>query len=315
MATISVIIPYLDEYDYLREAVASVLRQSLPPAEIILVCNRPGGEDKAFAFPNTAIPVRTLHAKDLGSAQARNAGLAAASGEWVQFLDVDDLLLPDKLARQLAVAGEGDVIVAPHVYRKTSGEEIPSAWAPADAWAGLLNSALGSTSAWLFRRDAVTAVGGWDPEVRSHQEYELLFRLLSAGKVLVPVGQPDTMVRQRKKGSITSNTSEERALAGIRLREKMRTMLQARGDLTPLREEAFRQYVFRQLRGLYRVDPAGALAAYELYFGDQAFRPRRPVSAWYRILFARLGFAGTEKWLSRYRHIRDRYLAFLPVND
>ena len=277
------------------------------------MCNRPDASGGPPAFPPCPCPILWIHEARPGSAYARNTGLQAAQGEWIQFLDVDDLLRPEKIGRQLTV-GQGDVIVSPHLFRRMDGRETLSAWQADDAWCGLLNSALGSTSSWLFRREAVVRVGGWHPDWSSHQEYELLFRMMAEGCAVSPVGHADTIVRQRRKGSITARTSATRALDGIRLREQMRDHLVRHDMFTPAREEAFRQYVFRQLRGVYRVDPARAAELFERWFSGKTFRPAPPVPGWYRTLFARLGFHRTEILLAHYRRMRGRYFPFLPSN-
>ncbi len=309
----SVVIPYIDETDLLGEAIRSVAGQFAAVGEIIVVCNRPDAPERPPDFPACPWPIRWMHEPRTGSAYARNAGLHVATGEWVQFLDVDDLLEPVKIERQLANA-QCDVIVSPHLFRRTDGREVPSAWQPDDVWCGLLNSALGSTSAWFFRRDAVVRAGGWSVDWSSHQEYELLFRLLASGCKATAVGHVDTLVRQRRKGSITASTSATRAMDGIRLREQMRDHLVRHDLLTPLREEAFLQYVFRQLRGVYRVDPARARELYTRWFAEKVFRPAPPVPGWYRALFGRLGFYRTENLLAHYRRMRGRYFPFLPSN-
>jgi hypothetical protein len=138
--------------------------------------------------------------------------------------------------------------------------------------------------------------------------------MMAEGCSVSPVGHADTVVRQRRKGSITALTSPTRALDGIRLREQMRDHLVRHDMLTSAREEAFCQYVFRQLRGVYRVDPARAVGLYRRLFEGKVFRPASPVPAWYRALFARLGFHRTEILLTHYRRMRGRYFPFLPSN-
>src|SRR5690606_38614239 len=137
---------------------------------------------------------------------------------------VDDLLLPGKIAPQVGAPGV-DVVVSPHRFRYVSGREADSAWYPEDAWTGLLGSGLGSTSSMLFRRDALLRAGGWSPDWRSHQEYELLFRLLQQGYRLGCVDGRQTIVRQRHAGSITLTSQSFRASEGIRLRLAMRDFL------------------------------------------------------------------------------------------
>lgn len=298
----TVVIPYIDEVDLLAEALSSVLDQTASLAEIVLVCNAPNVIRLSTQMPRTEAPLRWIHEPRKGSAYARNAGLAAATGEWVQFLDVDDLLAPEKIERQCR-EGDADVIVSPHVFRKLSGKKIPSAWTAGDIWAGLLGSGLGSTSSWLFRRAPLLTVGGWAPAWTSHQEYELLFRLLAAGYRVKAVGDRDTIVRQRLEGSITFETASDRPAEGIRLRERIRDYLAGQQGLYPAREEAFRQYVFRQLRGVYRADHAQALAGYNRWIAGKKFRAAPPLPRWYRMLVNHLGFPRVEAWLAAARRL------------
>ncbi len=96
-AQISVIIPAYNAGRYLAAAVASALAQTLPPAEIIVVNN---GSDDDTAAVARRLPVRYQHKPHDVVATARNLGVELAQGDWLAFLDADDLWLPDKLAAQ-----------------------------------------------------------------------------------------------------------------------------------------------------------------------------------------------------------------------
>src|SRR4029079_17979064 len=181
MTRVSIIIPYIDEHDYLLEALASAAGQSDVETEIIIVCNAPFISNDYNPIPAEYQNVVFLHEPMAGSAQARNKGLHHASGDWVQFLDVDDLLLPGKIHHQM-VDPNADAVVSPHTYLYLDGKRENSKWLPEDVWCGLLNSGLGSTSSMLCKRQAVMEVGGWNVEYHSHQEYELLFRMAESGK-------------------------------------------------------------------------------------------------------------------------------------
>jgi glycosyltransferase involved in cell wall biosynthesis len=97
----SVVIPTVRRRDLLLQAVESVVGQTLPPAEVIVVVDRPssvpsdGTEDAlAVRFPS----VRVIHSGGRGDGPARQQGIAQASGTWVTFLDDDDLWHRDRLA-------------------------------------------------------------------------------------------------------------------------------------------------------------------------------------------------------------------------
>ena len=95
--TVSVVIPTYNRLPYLREAVDSVLNQTWPALEILIVDD--GSTDGTEeALPTFGGPVRYFRQKNSGPATARNRGIREAKGDWIAFLDSDDLWLPDKLA-------------------------------------------------------------------------------------------------------------------------------------------------------------------------------------------------------------------------
>lgn len=296
---VSIIIPYIDEHDFLADAVASATVQYEVDTEIILVCNARAIPEGYNPIPEEIKNVVFLHEPQSGSAHARNAGLHAAKGEWVQFLDVDDLLHPQKIHHQLMVP-DADIIVSPHVYVYLSGKKENSKWLPQDIWIGLLNSGLGSTSSMLWKRQALLDVGGWNTSYQSHQEYELLFRLIAAGKKIIPNDHCETVVRQRVRGSITATSRPVRVKEGIRVREMMWNYLVSQRENSPERFEAFRQYIFRQMRGLFRQDKQEALSLYEKYFSKLPFTPKEINVPGYAILYRLFGFEHTESIIKFY---------------
>lgn len=98
--SISVIIPVYNGERYLAEAIESVLKQTLPPAEVIVVDD--GSTDYSAAIAQSFATVRYLHQPNAGSNAARNRGILHSTGNFLAFLDADDLWMPDKLAVQLA---------------------------------------------------------------------------------------------------------------------------------------------------------------------------------------------------------------------
>jgi len=92
---ISVLIPFHNRIAWMLEAVESVKKQTVQDIEIILVDD---GSTEAVIVPG----VRYIRQDHGGAARARNLGVSAATGEWIAFLDSDDLFMPGKLERQLA---------------------------------------------------------------------------------------------------------------------------------------------------------------------------------------------------------------------
>lgn len=103
MPTVSVIIPAFNAEKFLRETLESALGQTVPPLEVIVVDD--GSTDGTVALVERFRgAVRLLRQANGGVARARNAGAAQAKGEWLAFLDADDVWLPGKLERQMASA-------------------------------------------------------------------------------------------------------------------------------------------------------------------------------------------------------------------
>ena len=96
---ISVVIPVHNGEKYLRECVESLLNQTLRPSEVIIVDD--GSTDQTpYIAGSFGDPIVFLSQNQAGPAAARNLGVEAASGEYLAFIDADDIWLPEKLALQ-----------------------------------------------------------------------------------------------------------------------------------------------------------------------------------------------------------------------
>jgi glycosyltransferase involved in cell wall biosynthesis len=99
---VSVVIPAHNAGPYLRETLESVTRQETAfPFEIVLIDD--GSTDDTLAQARTFEEVRIVRESGRGPSAARNRGIAEARGEYVAFLDADDLWPPEKLATQVAI--------------------------------------------------------------------------------------------------------------------------------------------------------------------------------------------------------------------
>lgn len=104
MPKVSVIIPTYNRVDYLKEAIGGVLAQAFTDYEIIVIDDgsTDDTEEMVKNYMSTECKIRYLHQERKGVSVARNAGIDAAGGEWVAFLDSDDIWREDKLQLQMS---------------------------------------------------------------------------------------------------------------------------------------------------------------------------------------------------------------------
>jgi glycosyltransferase involved in cell wall biosynthesis len=190
MATISVIIPAYNCARWLPESLDSVLAQTCPAAEVIVVDDG-STDDTPAVLARYADRVRLVPGTHGGYAAARNLGLAAAQGDWVAFHDADDIALPDRLAWQLGwveARRESDGVFANGTRLDTGAALVPAELArreaaaplsPADVFAGFPVY----FQAALVRRAAFAAVGPFDESLRIHADMDYGYRLFARRRI------------------------------------------------------------------------------------------------------------------------------------
>jgi glycosyltransferase involved in cell wall biosynthesis len=184
--TVSVVVPTFERLDYLRPALDSVFAQTWPDWELIIADDGSGQDVQAYLSALEARPrVTAVRLPHTGNpAAVRNAGLRAATGTHVAFLDSDDLWAPRKLERQLATLGERRWGYTAFRRVDAAGRVLPEErtrpWRPhqGDIF-GLVVTGAASirTPSVLAERDLVTAAGGFDETLRSCEDYDLWMRL------------------------------------------------------------------------------------------------------------------------------------------
>ncbi|MBF6589146.1 MAG: glycosyltransferase family 2 protein [Ktedonobacterales bacterium] len=205
MALVSVIIPTHDRSSLLREAIESVLAVRREGFEVEIIVSDDGSTDETPAVAHD-YPVRYLRAeRAAGAAAARNAALAVARGDFIAFLDDDDLWLPQNITPQLRAFAEHPEYGAVHgQVLLTDERRVPY---------GKVETAAGASSGWLFdellrywpqlgsvvvRASVARAVGGFDPDLRSEEEWDWLLRIARS----YPIGRvAETVVLFRQRGS------------------------------------------------------------------------------------------------------------------
>lgn len=180
---VSAIVPTYNRAETLARALESIFSQTRPPDEVLVVDDASTDETAATAarFPGATL-IRLE--QNSGAAAARNAGIRRARGDWLAFLDSDDVWAPDKLERQLARAASAPspdlVCTGITVYersgrcRRFSGSEPQSSagWSFAD----FQNYPFCPTT-WLVRRQVFEEEGLFDESLRNAEDLDFLARL------------------------------------------------------------------------------------------------------------------------------------------
>lgn len=202
-ADVSVVMPAYNVAGTIGRALTSIAAQTLRPREVLVVDD--GSTDAtlaavaAMAGHMNGVALRLFRQPNLGAGAARNRALAAAAGEWIAFLDSDDEWLPAKLERSVEVTkGAGLVMtshnlwgVAPDGTQHFIDSQARYLANPDDPFRTLFLRGFISSSTVLVRRDAVLAAGGFDPALRSAQDYELWLAILAkAGCRFLTFGDP-----------------------------------------------------------------------------------------------------------------------------
>ncbi len=186
--TVSVVIPTRDRWDLLAVTLATVLAQEGVDLEVVLV-----DDGSSAPIPSTGAPwddarLRAVrHPRSEGVAAARNAGIRAARGRWIAFLDDDDVWTPDKLRAQLTAAEAVEasfvysaaVLMHEHSGRLTS-EPAPD---PADLTVALrsYNAIPAGASNIMVQAELLERVGQFDPAFAHLAGWDMWIRLASAG--------------------------------------------------------------------------------------------------------------------------------------
>lgn len=213
--SVSVVIPTFNRVALISETIQNMLGQSCRPAEIVVVDD--GSTDgTADAVARFGADVRLLRQRNRGPAAARNAGLAVAKGDYVQFMDSDDLALSNKLEVQVRALEESgaDIAYGPWLRTAIRGSEIvpenlvfqqhglPDQSRSLAEWLLTYWSVIPHTC--VFRRSLIERVGGFPEELFGIEDQEFFRRCLLAGARVVHTPDTLTLYRVGDHNKITS---------------------------------------------------------------------------------------------------------------
>jgi glycosyltransferase involved in cell wall biosynthesis len=244
LSLVSVVIPCFNQAHYLAEAIESILGQTYPELEIIVVDD--GSADNSYEIAARYPGVRCVRQSHQGVAAARNHGLTESQGPFVIFLDADDRLLPHAVE-----SGIRALTARPHIAfvagkpRDIAGDGrvIRGGAQPLitqDHYINLLKDCfIWSGSSLIYRRSALEAVDGFNEQLTAADDYELYLKLARR----FPVFCHDTVVTEYRRHG--SNSTRDAALV---LRSQLQVLREQRPQLRSRAESTARRAGGRSTR-------------------------------------------------------------------
>lgn len=194
---VSVVIPSFNHAQYVVEAVESALAQSYEPQEIIVVDDGSTDDTQQCLAPYRE-RIRVIYQQNQGLSAARNTGIRAALGEWVAFLDADDLWHPQKTEvqlRSLETFPQADVIGSPGAAAVPKGPLPSHSTINLVEMRNLLTATPITGSSTLVRRRCFDEVGFFDTTLTSVEDRDMWLRLATKFQI-VQVCSPCWTYRQ-----------------------------------------------------------------------------------------------------------------------
>lgn len=285
---VSVIVAAYNQRPWIREALDSALTQTYPRLEVIVVDDGSTDGTGALVRDTYGSRVRLITQPNRGLPAVRNTGISAAQGNWVQFLDGDDLLAPEKINIQVAALREArdhDLAYCEFAY---FGKD------PDRRWTGRIHSPRRSgvllpellkgnfivSHAALVRRSVLLESGGFDERLDACEDYDLWLRLAEAGAQFLFTPGTLALYRQRP-GSMSQNhvaqvSSTLHVLEHVPDRMPLSRSLRRRHARALAFYQFFRGY-FRILRALRHARRARVVAATRELLGATGDMLRSPL--------------------------------------
>ena len=222
---VSVVIPVYNGAAFVAQAIESVREQTYPNVEVVVVDD--GSTDElgviADAFAAKDPRVRVIHKPNGGLSAARNSGIANARGAFLNFLDADDLILPDKIRQQLRVLlSRKDVDLVYSDFRKFNGGDgtvydLHRRLPPLPFREMLVYRNWFGVQAPLLRRRLIDRVGTFDTAFASAEDWDFWYRCAQHTEF---VFQPGVLSLVRLHGNQMTGNATRMAQAQRQFSEK-----------------------------------------------------------------------------------------------
>ncbi len=289
-------IPCFNGERWLGQAIASALGQTWPVKEVIVVDDGSTDNSPAVAAKFGGA-IRFFTTPNGGANAARNEILRQARGEWIQYLDADDYLLPEKTAAQLADAREGsDVIYSPVWIEQFGKREASPLDERLDIYSQWISWQLPQTGGCLWRKAALDSLRGWNRKMPCCQEHELYLRAIKAGKRFCRSETPNAVYRVWSEETLCRRDPRLVIKVRTQLIDDMRAWMESRRLWQDEHQEIAARACFEMARTWAKHDMAEARAYHAARKERNLIRldgPAAPPA--YKLTYKTLGFFMAEK--------------------
>lgn len=299
---VTICIPCHNSAQWLQQAIQSALDQQDITPEVIVVDDH-STDASAEIIRSFGTRITHLTSTQKGAPHARNLAWQHGTGEWVQFLDADDILEPRKIITQLAEAHTGtdaDIIYSPvwiETWTPTRTTREQSQTDPTqDLYTQWITWRIPQTGGALWRRTTIQNIGGWKEDQPCCQEHELYLRAILAKQRFQYTCTPGAIYRIWSETTLCRKDPRLVTHTRTALIDTLLDWLQKNNLITPKHRTTAGQIFFEQARTIARFDlaEATAYAAQRKARGTYTLDGPATPSA-YRILHNILGFTAAEK--------------------
>lgn len=255
---VSIIIPCKNAAPWLADTIGSCLSQTWSAIEVIVVDNGSTDETLAIAQAMEGPKVRVVRCGKKGAAAARNAGLALARGDFVQFLDADDILDRDKIRVQMErLCHSPDGTIAACSWAQFSSNPLEAVFIPEPVWrdslpgefiiCSWLGGGMMPLFAWLTPRFIIERAGPWNEELSLDDDGEYFTRVNLSSSGVVFCGDARGFYRKSRHPSLSSRKDRDALASGFLAAElSCRTVLEQCGSTAAARACAchFQRFIY-----------------------------------------------------------------------
>lgn len=227
MYKVSIIIPTYNSIKYLDDSINSVLNQSYKNIEVILVDDGSTDGTKENFHRFEAMGVKCIYQQNWGASSARNLGLEIAMGDYIQFLDADDVIHPNKIEKQLNsiinnnadmsfslwgsfntdIKKREDIFYVFNYNLIRTGQEVLKSFGE-DNW-------FIPVHCWLTKKTLITKAGFWNPGITNNDDGEYFTRVLFWAQKVICENESLAYYRTSIKDSLSKFNNEKKVISAL----------------------------------------------------------------------------------------------------